>query len=115
MTSRAAEARDLWLGFLIPPGAWLAELGLSYAMVPFRHGGGSLAGRLLVALVTLAAAAGGALLSLRNLRRLGERAAAHAPGRRLLAELGLAGGLFFALVIAAQGFPNLVLEPWEQP
>jgi hypothetical protein len=109
-----ASAGALWTGFLLPPAAWLTDLGLSYAMVPFRHGGGTLAGRLAVAAVTLAAAVAGTLLSLRNLRRLGRAAAVDTPGRFFLAGLGIVGGVYFALVVVAQTIPNLMLRPWDQ-
>jgi hypothetical protein len=106
----------LWAGVLLGPSAWLADLALSYALVPARHGDGTLGQRLAVAAAALAITLAGGFISLRNWRRL---RAAQDPddgnGPRFLALFGAVASAFFALVIATTTVPNLVLRPNATP
>lgn len=106
----------VWAGVLLAPAAWLADLGLSYAMVPARHGDGTLAQRLAVAAVALAIALVGGLLSLRNWRAArGAQPPDDGSGARFLAAFGAVASAFFALVIVTTTIPNLVLRPSATP
>lgn len=106
----------LWAGVLLAPAAWLADLGLSYALVPARHGDGTLSMRLAVAVAALALSLTGGLLSLRNWRRL--RSAAPADdgnGPAFLAAFGALTSALFALVIVVMAVPNFMLRPNATP
>lgn len=108
MTARAGR---LWVGVLLGPTAWLADLGLSYMLVPARHGTGTLAARLTVAALAFVLAVAGGVLSIRNLRRLrSPDTAGDASGPMFLAAFGAAASAFFALVIVATTVPNFVLR-----
>ena len=105
----------LWAGVLAGPAAWLADLGLSYALIPARHGAGTLTARLLVAAAAFALAVAGALMSLRNWRRLRGGPAEDASGSLFLSAFGVGSSAFFALVIVATTVPNFVLRPHDTP
>ncbi len=106
----------LWAGVLLGPAAWLAELGLSDALVPARHGDGTMAVRLAVATAAFAITLAAGLLSLRNWRRLrSEDVAPDGNGRLFLAAFGAVASAFFALVIVLTAVPNFVLRPNATP
>jgi hypothetical protein len=105
----------LWAGVLAGPTAWLADLGLSYALIPARHGAGTLAARLTVAALAFAVATAGALLSLRNWRRLRGGRPEDANGPLFLSAFGVGASAFFALIIVATTVPNFVLRPHDTP
>ena len=110
------NARNLWAGVLLAPAAWLTDLGLSYALVPGRHGDGTLAARLAVAALAFAITLAGGLLSLRNWRRLRTpETEAQSGGPLFLAAFGAIASAFFALVIATTTIPNFVLRPSATP
>jgi hypothetical protein len=112
----AANRGVLWAGVLLGPTAWLADLGLSYAMIPARHGTGTLGMRLAVAAVALVLALAGGALSLRSWRRLrGQDPHDDGNGRLFLAAFGAAASAFFALVIVATAIPNFLLRPNQTP
>ncbi len=106
----------LWAGVLLAPAAWLAELGLSYALVPARHGDGTLAMRLAVAAAAFAITVAGGLLSLRSWQRLrSPDPPRDGDGPLFLAAFGAVSSAFFALVIVATAFPNFVTRPNATP
>jgi hypothetical protein len=115
MSTMTGGSGRLWLGVLAGPTAWLADLGLSYALIPARHGAGTLAARLAVAALAFVVAAAGALLSLHNWRRLRGGPAVDANGPLFLSAFGAAASAFFALVIVATTVPNFVLSPHGTP
>jgi hypothetical protein len=105
----------LWAGVLAGPAAWLADLGLSYALIPARHGAGTLTARLAVAALAFVVALASALFSLHNWRRLRRGQEEDASGPLFLSGFGAAAGAFFALVIVATTVPNFVLRPAADP
>ncbi|HVY39897.1 MAG TPA: hypothetical protein VHM31_18290 [Polyangia bacterium] len=117
----------LWAGVLLGPAAWLSDLGLSYALVPARHGDGTLRARLAVAGLAFAITVASGLLSLRNWRRLRSPqpapppAQAHARpdepanGPAFLAAFGAIASALFALIIVTMAIPNFVIHPNATP
>lgn len=119
MTGKSAS---LWAGVLLGPAAWLSDLGLSYALVPARHGDGTLGARLAVDTVAFAITVAGGLLSLRNWRRLRPPqpqrppdADEHASGPAFLAAFGAIASALFALIIVTMTIPNFVIRPNATP
>jgi small-conductance mechanosensitive channel len=115
--TEAREVRDLWLGLLLAPAAFLTNLEVAYAMVPHACSAGS---RLLVHVVhavCLLMAGGGALIALRMWRLHGETWPGEAGGRisrsRFLSGVGLLLSLFVVMVILAQWIPSFVLSPCQ--
>jgi hypothetical protein len=116
-----AQNATLWAGVLLGPAAWLSDLGASYALVPARHGDGTLGARLAVSALAFAIALGAGLLSLRNWRRLRATkppqppADEHANGPAFLAAFGAIASAFFALIIVAMTIPNFIIRPNATP
>ncbi|MFL5305003.1 MAG: hypothetical protein ACJ8F1_07305 [Polyangia bacterium] len=117
------DSATLWAGVLLGPAAWLSDLGASYALVPARHGDGTLGARLAVSGLAFAISLAAGLLSLRNWRRLRSPkpqqpqppSDEHANGPAFLAAFGAVASAFFALVIVATTIPNFVLRPNATP
>ncbi|HVT06196.1 MAG TPA: hypothetical protein VHO67_02005 [Polyangia bacterium] len=113
------KSATLWAGVLLGPVAWLADLGLSYALVPARHGDGTLGARLIAGAVAFAITVAGGLLSLRNWRRLRpppkQQADADANGPAFLAAFGAIASALFALIIVTMTIPNFVIRPNATP
>jgi hypothetical protein len=124
------NSATLWAGVLLGPAAWLSDLGASYALVPARHGDGTLGARLAVSALAFAIALAAGLLSLRNWRRLRSTkppqpaevqkpaqppADEHANGPAFLAAFGAIASAFFALIIVAMTIPNFVIRPNATP
>jgi len=113
----AAEVRDLWLGLLLAPAAFLTNLEVAYAVVPHACSAGS---RLLVHAVhavCLLIAVAGVLIALKRWRLNGETWPGDAGGRvsrsRFMSGVGLLLSLFISLVILAQWIPSFVLNPCQ--
>ncbi len=103
----------LWFAFLGGPVAWVLHLGTVYLLVPFTCGPGGAAWYHAATLAMLALSGSAAWAGLRGGRRDGDRAGPEpeaARGRaRFMARAGVALGLLFSVVIAAQWIPPLVL------
>lgn len=111
-TSHRGIAR-LWLGMLLPPGAWLIHLSASYSMssnvcenVVLFHL--VTAGALLLTLM-------GGWLGWRNRRDLGGPLNPDEAGTmarsRFMATAGLASGALFTLALLFAEVPNWVIPP----
>ena len=107
----------LWAGLLLAPAAFLANLQLAYLAVPASCARGSALAIHLVHGACLLVALAGAAIAWRSWN--GVRGEISGEGgnptarSRFLAGLGLAGSALFALTIAAQWIPTLVLHPCQ--
>lgn len=111
-TSHRGIAR-LWLGMLLPPGAWLIHLSASYSMASkvcenmvLYH---------LVTVGALVLALAGGWLAWRNRRDLDGSLNPDEAGTiarsRFMATAGLASAAFFMLALLFQEVPNWVIPP----
>ena len=104
----------LWAGLLIPPLAFLANLELSYALVPTACKAGNQSMIHLVHLVCLLLALGAGLIAWRSWNTYGSEWSGAEGGplarSRFMAGSGLAGSALFALVILAQWLPGFALS-----
>jgi hypothetical protein len=113
----AGEIRNLWIGILVPPIAFLIDLEVAYALVPTAC---STRNRLLIHLVHLACLLL-VLFAWGTAWRCWKAAGASWPaeeggplGRsRLLAGLGVLMSALFALVILAMWLPSFILDPCQ--
>jgi len=114
-TSRAILA--LWAAFLAAPVAWLLQMQLNYALVPWACAHHASVAFVLVALLALAVAAGGGLSAWRTWRRVGAEESTEAGGSvgrtRFLALTGVMTSAMFSLVILAQGLAAVFLSPCQ--
>lgn len=105
----------LWVGFLGGPAAWFFHLMVSYALVRYVCRSGAVWLLHLTTLVALGAAAAAIRLAWTSWRRAGEPVETRGGGvegrSRFLALAGLLFAAFSALLVAAEGLPNFVLEP----
>jgi hypothetical protein len=92
----------LGAGFLLAPIAWFASMEANFALAPLACGGHQKSVLLLISVTALGLAAGGSFL-----------AWTQRTSRRRLAFFGVASSALFALVIAAQTIPNLMLRGCE--
>ncbi len=117
-SSPAGDRRDsaLWAGVFAGPVAWFAQFQVAYWLAPGACAG---MGRLplhLSTLIGLVVALGGGWAAWRSWKRADlDRPPAQEGGPvarvRFLASLGVMGGPFFALVILAQWFAIVLLDP----
>jgi hypothetical protein len=107
----------LWAGLLAGPIAFLLQLQINYALIPWVCATGH---RFVLHLVSVAAFLSvliGSLIAWLAWRRMAgempdESAGAHSRSR-FMAVLGLLTGTLFLLLIIAQEIPNFVLNPCE--
>jgi hypothetical protein len=106
--------RLLWIGFVLPPLASLANLELSYVLASRGCGAGAPERGLLLLLAAaaFAVAASGAVLAWRGIDRPAEPPES-ARARSFLALCGLLSSAFFALVILAMALPAALLRPCD--
>jgi hypothetical protein len=114
--SRPPRILALWTGALAAPAAWLLDLQVAYALVPWvcGHPGRGLALHAST-LAALAVVGAGLLL----IRRDADAAGGLPPGEeggvlprsRLLVNAGLALSALFGLLILVSWVPRLVLDP----
>ena len=117
MVPDAGRLRALWAGVLLAPTAFLLNLELGYLAVPATCTGGSPLVLHLIHGTCLLVAIAGAGIAWRSWRVAGAGWAGETGGptarSRFLAGLGLSGSVLFALTIAAQWIPTLVLHPCQ--
>jgi hypothetical protein len=92
----------LGAGLTLAPIAWFASLEASFALAPLACGAHQRSTLLLISAVALGLAAAGSFL-----------AWTQRSGHRRVAFFGVASSALFALVIAAQAIPNLILGGCE--
>jgi hypothetical protein len=108
----------IWLGVLLGPLVWLADLELCLAYTRTAADSSQRWPLVVFALVALALALFGARLSHRQWRHLGalvERGRADLQAARAVAGWGLCFSLFAALLIAAMAVPTFVFDPRDLP
>lgn len=115
-TQPAVSEGALWLGLLGGPLAWLAQLGVSYPLVPPSCAAGWGAAFHMVSLAAALVAAASGAVAWQSWRRL--RGGPEARGARLQRQgfMALGGALASALFLAtivAQWLPVLFLSPCE--
>jgi hypothetical protein len=107
----------LWTGVLLPPVAWMADFLARYALVRFMNQRRVVAPARLVTVLAIVASLVGALLCWRERRRwLTARPPANGDRARVRATLaawGLGLAPFFLLLILAEAYPTLPLDPGE--
>ena len=116
-TAMPTNALALWTGMLAGPIAWLLQMELGYALVPWACATGHIVVLHIVTLGGLLIAAAGALVAWREWRRSGREWPKGAGGpqmrSRFMAVLGLLTSVMFFLVILAQGLPSFILSPCQ--
>jgi hypothetical protein len=114
---RSSTIFALWIGFLLPPFAFLLNLQVSYMLVPWACSTRQLfwlhvasCGSLLLALL-------GAFTAWRNWQKSGRQMQAEAGSptarSRFMAIVGLLEGGLFSLVILAQWIANFIIDPCQ--
>jgi hypothetical protein len=104
----------LWVGIVTGPLAWFIDLALSYRLVELGQVGPHRVELYIISGLAVVLALAGAALS----QALGRRAGngeLKAERRRWMSVMGVALGLFFALVIVAQALPRLFLQRSDMP
>jgi hypothetical protein len=113
----AREIRSLWIGLLVPPLACLANLEITYALVPTACSTGNMTPVHLVNLVYLLVAAWAGLVAWRWWDAVGKawpNAEGGRPARtRFLAGVGVLVSGYFVLVIIGMWIPDFVLHPCQ--
>jgi hypothetical protein len=102
-----------WAGLALGPTAWALDTQINYSLVGWACSKGSnpvTAIAAALALISIAGAASSFGAWERNAVSKSDPAADGRP-RHLLAGIGTASGVLFAIVIAMQGLAGLVLEP----
>jgi hypothetical protein len=98
----------VWVGFI----AWATSTQLNYSLVPWECDKGF---RVIpwIALGLIVLALGGGTISLRSFRRRGQRLETCTPKAgtpfEMLAAIGMAASVLFALVIVLQGAADLIV------
>ena len=104
-----------WVGVLLAPVAWAAQMQALYTMVPWACQTGHRSALVLVSVAALAVALAGALVARRNWARAGRGEPVDEGGARgrsrFFAVAGLVSSAFFFLVVFAQGLATLILHP----
>jgi TRAP-type C4-dicarboxylate transport system permease small subunit len=107
----------LWAGLLVPPLAFLANLEISYALVPTACKAGNASMIHLVHLLCLLLALGAGLIAWKSWNTFGTEWSGTEGGpiarSRFMAGSGLVGSALFALVIVAQWLPSFGLSPCQ--
>jgi hypothetical protein len=107
----------LWVGLLIPPLAFLANLEVSYALVPTACKVGNQSMIHLVHLVFLLLALGAGLIAWNSWNTYGTEWSGTEGGpiarSRFMAGSGLMSSAMFVLVILAQWLPGFALSPCQ--
>lgn len=96
------QTAPLWLGFVLPPAAFLVQLTIVYAMAPKAHTPLRMVTHVISALMLILALLGGAIC-LRHRHSEFDRV-------RFTANLGLLSGVLYALVILAEGIATFMLD-----
>jgi hypothetical protein len=99
----------LWSGWLLVPLAWLVQLVLAYALVPWTCGRRSHVLQYLVAAGMLLVAISGLTLAWRAVHA-SDRRSMPSQTRQFLAQAGLGLGIMFLLAMVALAIPTLVLR-----
>jgi hypothetical protein len=109
---RPAARIACWTGLLGGPVAWLLQLMLAYLFVTYALYRGHAWTIPAVTIACLVLALLSAVLAFVEHRRARRAADAIASERtRFMAEVGMAAGVFFALVIVAQGLAMFFFTP----
>jgi hypothetical protein len=113
-----ATGRGLLAGIALPAVAWAVQFDAAYVLVYHACSARSRAALYVVSAATLAACALGGLLAWREWRRIDDRPAqetglAGIEGGRFLALLGVLCALSFALLIAGNLVPIVMLDPCD--
>jgi hypothetical protein len=103
----------LWAGILLGPLAWALSMGTNFALAPWACVWGWKTMLYVVTIVALVICAGSAALSWREWRHLGREMPGEAygavPRGRLMAFSGVILSAMAALIIIAQGIPQIML------
>jgi hypothetical protein len=107
---------ELWIALLLGPTAWLIQLEMNYALVPWACASGqkyifSLISLLCLMLTTAAGFISFMSLGVKNSSKASTIVAAHPTF--FLARLGVLINSVFFLAIIAQAIPSLLLNPCE--
>jgi hypothetical protein len=113
----ARHIRDLWVGLLLAPVAFLINLEVAYALVPTACSSGNELPVHLVHLACLLLTLCGLVTAWRSWKLTG----ATWPGEqgdplarsRFMAGVGLLVSAMFVLVIVAQWIPSFILDPCQ--
>lgn len=108
----------LWLGFLLPPLAWAAQLQIVYLLSEAGCGSGNFLPNHIVSGAALIFSVCGGLVSWHNWVKAGgewkSEAAEPLARSRFMAILGVLTGALFTLVIFAQWLPTILGVPCDK-
>lgn len=110
-----AETAKLWIGLLAGPAAWAVQLQTVYTLAPWSCDHSNLLPLHLVTSLCLAGAIGGGWLAWKKWQEIGGWPGGDEDvdsGRvRLMSVVGIMSSALFALVILAQWFAVVMLDP----
>ena len=105
----------LWLGFLLPPAAWLLHVSVSFSVATALCGAGNQWVLPLLTVAALAASMAGGWLAWRNWHATGEDTNPDEGGTlarsKFLALAGLASSAFFSLAIGVAQLASWMVGP----
>lgn len=105
----------LWLGFLLPPAAWLLHVSVSFGVATALCGSGSQWVLHLLTVAALAVSLAGGWIAWRNWRATGEDTNPDEGGTlarsKFLALAGLASSAFFSLAIGTAELAGWMVGP----
>jgi uncharacterized membrane protein YfcA len=108
----------LWLGFLLPPIAWAAQIQTVYLLSEYGCATGNFLPNHIASAVALIFSVFGGLLSWHNWMKTGgewkSEEAGTIPRSRFMAILGVLTGALFSLIIFAQWLPTILGVPCEK-
>jgi hypothetical protein len=112
MKAERKQHFSLWTGLLLAPAAWLLQMQISYALVPWSCSHQERSALYITTVVFLAISGGAILISWKNWQAIAQDNPA-AKRARFMALLGILIGTMFSLVIIAQGIPRFIISPCQ--
>jgi hypothetical protein len=113
-----AKALNLWIGMLLPPIVWAAQLQTLWLTSEYGCFTSSFKWNHLVSIISLVLSAFGTWLAFSEYKRWGadqeDDSSDPRSRRRFMAMLGILTGLLFTIVIFAQWLPTLLGVPCDK-
>jgi hypothetical protein len=112
MNAQRKQHLSLWSGLLLAPVAWLLQMEISYALVPWSCSHNQRSALYITNLFFLIMSGAAILISWKNWRSIAEDNIA-GNRARFMAVLGILIACVFSLVIIAQGIPRFIITPCQ--